>query len=571
MWCLLALLALLGLWSAAAIGDFSLYGAKVTVSYGAEDAAQLYDPKLAKALAALSKLVYCGPLNGTAQAILRSTSAVMQEAGLRLSSPRLVARRDLGAPDADFAAVSRFTALSSASAQPSRGCVISFRGTDNEANNVENSRQRLVNWQSSEDLVCNGCQVCAGCKVFDGYHMIWKQLRPGVLQALQGLGCRSGDALLLTGHNLGAGLMTLAMYDLKAQDAYDVQLSYNFESPRMGNMAFATSFNRLFGRRVALFRVTHANDAVPHYPNDQAYVHVGNQVWYPGGDMEEYTLCANSTAGRECGNDAIFEHNLCPLAQDDCKGDDAEYCKRTCGFPPAHGPHCVHPLAPAYNFCDFAGETTKQMQEEFERSCVWGLAAWMTTPAPTTTTTTETTTTATTATSTSTTTPLPPGAVACAEEDTSWQPLDLPGTMPTPVETAADCQELCHKKAGCEHFSFFVLVKSCHLEDANAYKMEHSYGVTAGPKACGSSHSHVVEKFASAYALSGASGKEVRAVALAGTASALTALAAVLFCIRRPWQAHLQRCGLRGQEANVRRAATLRRVYEELRRDEFTI
>jgi len=246
---LLILLALLRLWTASAIPGFAwqLTGPRVTVSRGAEEAAELYDSRMAKAMAALAKLVYCGPLNGTVETILRSTREVMQEAGLRLESPRLVARPDLGAPEADFAAVARFTALSSSSSLPTRGCVVAFRGTDNEANNVENSRQRLENWESSKDQVCQGCPVCQGCRVFSGYQTIWRELRPGVLQELRGLGCARGDPVVVTGHNLGAGLATLAMYSLRSQDAYDVRPSYNFESPRVGNLAFAESFHRLFG------------------------------------------------------------------------------------------------------------------------------------------------------------------------------------------------------------------------------------------------------------------------------------------------------------------------------------
>lgn len=471
------MLVLLGLWIATASGDFRHHvGARATVSEGAEEAAEQYDPKLAKALAALSKLAYCGPLNGTAHAILRSTSGVMEEAGLKLDSPRLVTHADLLAPKADFATVARFTALSGDSYLPARGCVIAFRGTDNEANNVENSRQRLESWDTSTDPTCKACQVCEGCKVFGGYKAVWKQLRPGVLRELQGLGCQSGDPLLLTGHNLGAGLMTLAMYSLKSEDAYNVQLSYNFESPRIGNLAFAQFFNHFFGRRVALFRITHDNDGVPHYPEDPAYMHVGNQVWYPGNDAEEYTVCANSTASQGCGNDAIRKEKLCPLVKEDCKGDGAIFCKLNCGFPPASGPHCVHPLAPADNFCDFAGDTLEHMQEEFERSCVRGEAALMTTPVPTT--------------------PLPPGAVACSDADVSWQPLDMLGTAVAWSETAADCQELCRKTEGCEHFSFWPFLKSCHREDGEAYSMSHSSGAVSGPKVC--SERDVEAKFLSA-------------------------------------------------------------------------
>lgn len=469
-------------WAAAAWEEFRLLESgvpQVTVSFGAEEAGRLYDPSTAQAMAALSKLVYCGPLNGTEQAILSSTEGVMAEAGLRLSNPLLVTRPDLGAALADFAVVTAFSSTGAIGKNvPRKGCVVAFRGTDNEANNVENSRQRLQPFVPAD---------CHGCMVFGGYLAIWKELWAGVLDALFASGCLKGDPLFVTGHNLGAGLATLAMYSLKSQDGYDVQPSYNFESPRVGNEAFAHSFGELFGQRPALFRVTHHNDAVPHYPKDPSYAHVGNEVWYPSMNRQKYTICPSTSTITRCGNDALAEDHLCPLAPADCQGEAADFCRANCGFPPHHGPHCEHPLAPAENFCSFSRDTRANAQRDFHRSCILGKAAFMTTAEPT---------------STSTSTAKAPGLVHCSETGLSWQPLDMLGTGPTVEDTPAACQERCQRHKGCAHFSFFYDLKSCHLEDKHAYKMKGSVGVLAGPRTCGDREESSVEaKFLSRGAL----------------------------------------------------------------------
>merc|ERR1711934_1345773 len=47
---------------------------------------------------------------------------------------------------------------------------------------------------------------------------------------------------------------------------FKVAKSYTFESPRVGNQAFAEAFDRAFARRFPVFRVTHHKDPAVHVP-----------------------------------------------------------------------------------------------------------------------------------------------------------------------------------------------------------------------------------------------------------------------------------------------------------------
>jgi len=345
---------------------------------------------------------------------------------------------DLSNPTADFAYVVKFSRSDSSQS----GCMVAFRGPDNTANNRETTRHELADWE---------VKVCDGCKVFLGYKRIWQQLKPGVIEKLNSLGCKSGDHVYLTGHSLGAGVATLAMYSLRGEEDFDVQLSYNFESPKVGNPAFAHSFSRLFGRSASLFRITHGNDAIPRFPSVDGYTHVGFQVWYPGDSPGVYTICGNSSTDQTCGNDGVEDSELCPLAKSDCR---SESCKEMCKFPPVGGPHCQSPLAPARNFCSFAGDSSKFLQEYFKRSCIWGRAALT--------------------------------LDSCFTKSAMWSPLDMDLLRyPFSIETTiTNCQARCQQISGCAHFSYSVVDGACHVTNSGASQLAGSIGYIAGPRQC---------------------------------------------------------------------------------------
>merc|ERR1719296_149588 len=93
---------------------------------------------------------------------------------------------------------------------------------------------------------------------------------------------------------MGAAVATIAMYFLKAK-GYNVLQSYNFESPRAGNAAFANAIGQAMGLAVPMYRITRGCDPVPHVPPRDTpgmdYRHAGAEV-YLSGDTEESVVCA---------------------------------------------------------------------------------------------------------------------------------------------------------------------------------------------------------------------------------------------------------------------------------------
>jgi hypothetical protein len=89
-----------------------------------------------------------------------------------------------------------------------------------------------------------------------------------------------GWTVLFTGHSLGGALATLAAFDLSHRSSSSKNkpekiAMYNFGSPRVGNKAFATEFNRAVPES---WRLVAQNDAVVRVPRLVGYCHVGHAV-----------------------------------------------------------------------------------------------------------------------------------------------------------------------------------------------------------------------------------------------------------------------------------------------------
>jgi triacylglycerol lipase len=134
--------------------------------------------------------------------------------------------------------------------------------------------------------------MCDGCKLHSGFMGYWEAVEPDVLVSLEKLGCTANatDAksrrVFVTGHSLGAAAATLGMFKLQHY-GFDVQQGYVFESPRLGNPAFANAFAKKFDRDVPVFRVTHQRDPVVHLPPQNGkggilppYQHVKGEVYF---------------------------------------------------------------------------------------------------------------------------------------------------------------------------------------------------------------------------------------------------------------------------------------------------
>jgi len=75
-------------------------------------------------------------------------------------------------------------------------------------------------------------------------------------------------------------------------------------------------------------------------------------------------------------------------------------------------------------------------------------------------------------------------AQACFEDDSTWEPLDMPGTYPVPVSGVKACQRKCAETHGCVHFSYWQELRHCHVQDAYAIRQRGRTGFVSGPFKC---------------------------------------------------------------------------------------
>ncbi|AFE07209.1 lipase [Corallococcus coralloides DSM 2259] len=93
---------------------------------------------------------------------------------------------------------------------------------------------------------------------------LYGQLRPALLQALQGISGWGSRQLLVTGHSMGGALATLCALDLQqGQQGLPVPAAlYTFGAPPVGNPAFQLYFGRL-AFAASTYRVVRPYDIVP--------------------------------------------------------------------------------------------------------------------------------------------------------------------------------------------------------------------------------------------------------------------------------------------------------------------
>lgn len=114
--------------------------------------------------------------------------------------------------------------------------------------------------------------------------------------------------IYVTGHSLGAAVATLAAADLFALTP-DITL-YTFGSPRVGDQAFATYFDKIVPDA---FRIVHKNDIVPHVPQRfLGFRHVSQEIWYYGEAGSTYRTCKGGEDD-SCSNSVnlhVDEHSI---------------------------------------------------------------------------------------------------------------------------------------------------------------------------------------------------------------------------------------------------------------------
>jgi len=138
-----------------------------------------------------------------------------------------------------------------------------------------------------------------GATVHKGFYNAYLAVARQVNLAAKSLlaNCRNCH-VYVTGHSLGGAIATLAAADLYSLTP-DLTL-YTFGSPRVGDLRFATYFDRIVPDT---WRVVHNHDLVPHIPQRfLGFRHVSREIWYyksAGGNFKtcnggEDDSCANS-------------------------------------------------------------------------------------------------------------------------------------------------------------------------------------------------------------------------------------------------------------------------------------
>jgi len=112
----------------------------------------------------------------------------------------------------------------------------------------------------------------------------------------------------VTGHSLGAAVATLAAADLYTLTP-DLTL-YTFGSPRVGDLAFATYFDKIVPDT---YRIVHGQDLVPHIPQRfLGFRHVSREIWYYEEAGGAFKQC-NGGEDDSCSNSVnlhVDEHSI---------------------------------------------------------------------------------------------------------------------------------------------------------------------------------------------------------------------------------------------------------------------
>ncbi|MDD9270578.1 lipase family protein [Paenibacillus sp. GCM10023248] len=190
----------------------------------------------------------------------------------------------------NYQMVSSFTATSFLSdkeaygfiAQSDGQIIIVFRGTNTASDWVSDVIARQSTYPYAKD----------GGLVHKGFLDIYNSARRQIMATIVKLNPRK--TLYLTGHSLGGALAALCAVDLATVTKFREPSIYTYGSPRVGNPAFASLFNRRTGPH---YRIYNTNDIVPELPpflyksprTDQTYhyLHVkkGVELTYQAGSV----------------------------------------------------------------------------------------------------------------------------------------------------------------------------------------------------------------------------------------------------------------------------------------------
>lgn len=148
-----------------------------------------------------------------------------------------------------------------------------------------------------------------GATVHKGFYNSYLSIARQVNLAAKSLlaNCQ-GCHIYVTGHSLGGAIATLAAADLFSLTP-DLTL-YTFGSPRVGDLAFATYFDKIVPDT---YRIVHNKDLVPHIPQRfLGFRHVSREIWYYGAAGGQFKQC-NGGEDDACSNSVnlhVDEHSI---------------------------------------------------------------------------------------------------------------------------------------------------------------------------------------------------------------------------------------------------------------------
>jgi predicted lipase len=181
-------------------------------------------------------------------------------------------------------------------------CVLAFQGTNGVTSIAQDLKiSNSIPWDAF-----------TGVKVHSGFFAEYQHMKPCLISALKSQGCHKGSKIRTTGWSLGAAVSSLAMIDL-SEAGWQIEESYDFGKPRVGNSAFAALFNKKFGN--VAWRVTHARDPIPHLPPRSIigqWEHVEPEAHYSGNAVDGYAwqFCTNDDVTQCSGQYTNLMRNM---------------------------------------------------------------------------------------------------------------------------------------------------------------------------------------------------------------------------------------------------------------------
>ncbi|KAA8643982.1 lipase family protein [Aspergillus tanneri] len=172
--------------------------------------------------------------------------------------------------------------------------IIAFRGSSSPTDLDTDVDFNLV-------PVTAGGISCADCLVHRGFQVAYESISNDVASTIQStLSSTSGYSITVTGHSLGAALAAIAAPAL-INKGIRVAKTFTFGEPRNGNAAWASYVSSVVPDS-NYYRVTHANDGVPHIPPDiLGFQHHGPEYWESKSDASN-----TATTVYYCGNNSTL-------------------------------------------------------------------------------------------------------------------------------------------------------------------------------------------------------------------------------------------------------------------------